>query len=358
MRRSVARMGWYGVMTCVVAGALAWIFIHQRSENKNRLVEHRSASRDHEVRMIAFGDINLGRVVGQKILKGDIDFPFKNIREITDSFDIVFANLESQLSDQKGETQDPKYNLVFTGPPEGGKTLADFGITLVSTANNHAFDYGKRALFETIENLDENNIAHVGTQRAPEYLYDPVVCVVKGIRFAVFGVTALMNVRKGWQGNIAWADTSRLFPKIREIAPNVDVVIVSCHGGIEYAEAPAPNIKKFARECLAQGVMLFIGHHPHVTFGILREGKGYIVHSLGNFVFYQPQHFWTQLSYGIDVKFVKDSVTRIVSLRCIPIKAGMQPSVLSDTVLVLALKRRTQTLSNFPIVMTTEGINN
>lgn len=104
------------------------------------------------------GDINLGRKIGKKLLKGDSIYPFYYVRDEFFKNDIVFGNLESQLSDQNGETQHRKYNLIFTGPPEGAKSLRINGINIVSTANNHAFDYGKRAFDETIENLTSQGI--------------------------------------------------------------------------------------------------------------------------------------------------------------------------------------------------------
>ena len=49
------------------------------------------------VTLLAFGDVNLGRMVGQKIINGEVDFPFEKISLRRDSADIVFANLESQF---------------------------------------------------------------------------------------------------------------------------------------------------------------------------------------------------------------------------------------------------------------------
>ncbi len=302
------------------------------------------------VTMLAFGDINLGRIVGQKILHGDIDFPFRNIKWLTDSADIVFANLECPLSDQHGETQNPKFNLIFTGPPGGALSLSHFGITHVSTANNHAFDYGVKALYETIDNLDSVNIAHVGTSKSDSLLYAPSVFVKKGIRFALFAVTDLMNFAYGWQHNVAVADTAKLFPAIRHVKSSVDMIIVSYHGGDEYAERPTLRTKQFAAECVQQGVQLFLGHHPHVPYGIVRQGASYIVYSLGNFVFVQPQHYWTQHSVAVRIQFEKsDSTARIQSLECIPLNVSMQPSVATDSTTFSGIVHRVQSLSNMTL---------
>ncbi|MDE3056453.1 MAG: CapA family protein [Bacteroidota bacterium] len=320
------------------------------------------ASNSAAVTMLAFGDINLGRAVGQKILHGDVDYPFRNIRWLTDSVDIVFANLECQLSDQHGETQDPKHNLIFTGPPEGALSLAHFGITVVSTANNHAFDYGVKALFETIDNLDSEHIAHSGTGKTDSLLYEPLLFVKKGIRFALFAVTDVMNFSKGWQRYVAEADTANLFPAVRRVKSSVDVVIVSYHGGDEYAVRPSLRTRQFAAACLQQGVQLFLGHHPHVPYGVtkIEDGKGtrYIVYSLGNFVFSQPQYYWTQHSIAVRIQFEKsDSMVYLHSFECIPLNASMQPSVATDSTTIAGIVHRVQSLSNTTISFVKDQIH-
>lgn len=303
--------------------------------------------------MLAFGDVNLGRMVGQKILHDQIDFPFEQLSLRANSIDIVFANLECQLSEQDGETQDPDHNMIFTGPPNGAHALADFGITHVSTANNHAYDYGKGALFETLDHLDDAGIAHVGTTKSPANLYEPLIFERKGIRFAIFAVTGLMNFKNGWHDYVAADDTSRLFPAVREAAGTADIVIVSFHGGEEYGDGPDERVKQFAEECAHQGAKIFLGHHPHVAYGIVKENDGYIFYSLGNFVFYQPQFFWTQVSFAAEITFEKrDGIARVSSVNCIPLSVGYQPSILSDSDALLRLERRIAALSNIRVTWT------
>ncbi|MGA7159538.1 MAG: CapA family protein [Bacteroidota bacterium] len=309
--------------------------------------------------LLAFGDVNLGRIVGQKILAGETDFPFQKISYRRDSTDIVFANLECQLSDQNGVTQDPVHNLIFTGPPNGAEALTKFGFTHVSTSNNHAFDYGKHALVETLDHLDGENIGHNGTVRSARTLYEPLMFEKNGIRFAFFAVTDLMNFKHGWHNNVATTDTGKLFPAIREAASSVDVVLLSVHGGEEYSDRPTKRIAKFDEECVKEGVTIVLGHHPHVPYGVERYGNSYIVHSLGNFVFYQPQLFWTQLSFAAKITFEKKSATTsVISVECIPIRAGCQPTVLSDSSALDQLQKRLQSLSNIPITLTGRGYIN
>lgn len=122
-----------------------------------------SPARDRTLRLLAVGDVNLGRQVGQEILNGDTLYPFVAVVDTFAAHDIVFANLECTLSEQGGETQHPRNNLVFTGPPAAARSLRLAGVTLVSTANNHALDYGFTAHSETMKYLAGQGILFAGT---------------------------------------------------------------------------------------------------------------------------------------------------------------------------------------------------
>ncbi|MBW7888417.1 MAG: CapA family protein [Bacteroidetes bacterium] len=303
-----------------------------------------------QVVFVAYGDVNLGRKVGQQILRGDIDYPFKKINFADDSADILFVNLESQLSNQHGETQHPKNNLIFTGPLEGAAALKNAGIKIVSTANNHMFDYGKKALLETMANLDSAGILYIGTAHQRKDLYHPLIVEENNIKFAIFAVTDLMNFERGWQENVAFCDTTLLFAAIDSVRSFVDAIIVSYHGGGEYLDTPAYRTRKIAEKCAAHGVMLFLGHHPHVSYGINKIQESYIVASLGNFVFYQPQKYWTQRAYGVKFIFEKTiEGTAVHFEKILPITASFQPKRMSDSTEIRKLFIRTQNLSNILI---------
>jgi poly-gamma-glutamate synthesis protein (capsule biosynthesis protein) len=284
------------------------------------------------LRFLAVGDVNLGRGVGQEILKGDTLYPFIAVSDSFATYDLVFANLESQLSNQDGETQHPQNNLIFTGPPGGSFSLRKAGVTIVSTANNHGLDYGVKGLQETLKYLDAAGVEHVGTSVDMLHLYAPVILLRNGIRIAFLACTDVMNIEdQMWKRYVAEADTAKLLPRIRALRDSIDFIIVSYHGGDEYADHPTLRTKEFARQLISGGADLFLGHHPHVPYGVEQfEGK-YIVHSLGNFVFRQPDRFWTQRSFAFAADICKDSNgTRVSSFRCLPVKTGFQPEFVKD----------------------------
>ncbi len=283
------------------------------------------------VRMLCLGDVNLGRHVGQVLLRGDTLYPWLHLRDTLRTYDIVFANLESNLSDQHGLTEDPRSNTVFTGPPSGARSLRLGGVTVVSTANNHALDFGVAAAQQTCQFLDREGIAHAGSAGDTTDVYRPAILESHGIRFALLACTELINGASDdrWSRWIASADTGKMFPVIRAVRDSVDIVIVSIHGGKEYGRYPAPEILRFSREAIDAGADVVLGHHPHVPFAPAVWHNGIMAPSLGNCVFKQPFEYWTQRSFALSLEFARSGGNLAIQVRCLPLRADYQPRFLA-----------------------------
>ncbi len=258
-------------VTFLIISEIILLSVKHETERTQTVLAHDTT---YTVRFLAFGDVNLGRTVGQKILKIDAHYPFERYRVSHDSVDIVFANLECQVSDQKGETGHPKFNLIFTAPPEAVTTLAASGIDIVSTANNHALDYGVDALFETVDRLHQANISFVGTSKNKETLFRPLIYEKNNIKFAIFAISSFVNMTfGGWRNYVATPDTVELLKQIRQVRDSVDIIVLSYHGGVEYVDQPIKKVADFAEWAADHGVDIFLGHHPHVTYGVLKRQK-------------------------------------------------------------------------------------
>jgi poly-gamma-glutamate capsule biosynthesis protein CapA/YwtB (metallophosphatase superfamily) len=245
--------------------------------------------------IVAGGDVNFGRECGQAILADSKYDPFRFMGTLWGDADVRFVNVESQLSDQQGETQSPRNRLVFTGPPGGANTLAQAGIGVVSTANNHAWDYGRGALFETIDNLKRAGVKQAGIGRTLDEAYAPAVVEVGGRRVAVVAVTQIWNAGEidehEGRKHVAWARPNRVRAALERARREADIVLLSYHGGAEYIDAPVPPTRKFIDSVVKTGLVdVVIGHHPHVMQGVgFVRGKP-VFYSLGNFVF--AGHNW------------------------------------------------------------------
>ncbi len=278
------------------------------------------------ITLLATGDINLGRQVGQEILKGDIDFPFRSLSTFLQSADITFGNLESTISDQKGVTRKGTYG--FTAPPAAARSLKNGGFDIVSTANNHIWDFGERGYVETLANLDKVGIVHVGTGTDLAQAYKPVVLERQGIRVGFLAVTSISN--HGFAppvGNhVARADINTVSEIIRTMRSSVDFIVVSYHGDAEYTDYPTESQRQFAHRCIDAGADVFLGHHPHVVQGVEWYKNKYIIYSLGNFVFFQNRP-WAKRSVLLKLYLTTSGSEKEITAAYFPISCGNQPAL-------------------------------
>lgn len=307
------------------------------------------------VTILAAGDVNMGRKIGQEILKGNIDYPFVNIADTLKDADITFVNLESQLADLGGETQSPTNEFRFAGPPEAAKTLKNAGVDIVSVANNHMWDYGQARLGETLDALDSQGVLHIGAAKDGSQRFASQIMDAGNTRIAFLGITTLLNGYEnvGADEYVAYVykngETNQfdISPVVSEIArlreqENTDFVIVSIHTGTEYQTQPNADMVDMSRRLIDAGADVILGHHPHVPQPVeeytsdqvakLPSGqksvhKGVIFYSLGNFAFWQPFSFWTQHSYMAKLTLQKG---KPIEYDIIPVRSGWQPSVETD----------------------------
>jgi poly-gamma-glutamate synthesis protein (capsule biosynthesis protein) len=262
--------------------------------------------------IVAGGDVNFGRECGQAILADPSYDPFQFVAPLWRDADLTFVNLESQLSDQGGETQSPRNRLIFTGPPGGADALARAGIDVVSTANNHAWDYGRSAFLETLDNLARAGVKNTGSGKTWKEAYTPAVVDAGGKSVAIFAVTHVWN-----QGTfdehegrhyVAWARLNLLRSALKKARAEHDVVLFSYHGGVEYIDAPPGPTRRYLESIMQTGyVDAIIGHHPHVPQGVGWTNHRPIFYSLGNFVF--AGHDWaprTKVGYLARLEIAED----------------------------------------------------
>ncbi len=248
------------------------------------------------VKIILAGDIMLDRGVEYMIKKyattteNALTFPFLKIADYLKTADIVSANLEGPISD-KGEKVGSIYS--FRADPSAVEGLKYAGINLVSVANNHAFDYGRLALKDTMTRLAENGISYAGAGFSREEAYSPAIKEVQGIKIGFLSYTDLgAESWKATENNsgIAWVNRDNLDETkegIKSAKEKVDILIVSLHSGEEYQKTPNQFQIDFSRMAIDAGADLVASHHPHVTQGNeIYQGK-HIFYSLGNFIFDQ-----------------------------------------------------------------------
>lgn len=237
--------------------------------------------------LIAGGDVSFGRLRGQRLLREPDRNDFATVQPLLDAADIRFVNLECTISDQGGETQSPIGKLVFTAPPPTAPALSRANIDIVSLANNHAWDYGRDALLETLDRLDAAAVAYVGAGRDVEETYGPRVVEHQGFKVAFVAVTDIWNQAihpHPGRDLIADAEIESLVKTVKDAKAidGVDAVVVSHHGGYEYVDRPHPGTLALFDAAIAAGADVVIGHHPHVIQRAAFVGGRPVLYSVGN----------------------------------------------------------------------------
>lgn len=266
---------------------------------------------EKSIELIFVGDIMLDRGVEYMIGKygqDDFSFPFLEISSELAKADLVVGNLESQISD-KGQNQGSLYS--FRANPKAIEGLKTANIGIVSLANNHAFDYGRQALKDSLERLVGANISPIGAGN--EYqAYAPTIKTIGKTKIAFFAYTDQLPASlKAGQDAIGVAVINQdSLEKIKQdivLAKELaDIIVISLHWGVEYSAEPNSSQIALAKELADAGVDLVIGHHPHVVQRYEKYNDSYIFYSLGNFVF--DQGFSDKTLEGIIVKvIIKDN---------------------------------------------------
>jgi poly-gamma-glutamate synthesis protein (capsule biosynthesis protein) len=211
--------------------------------------------------------------------------------------DIAFGNMEFPVAPKAGHGTQP---FVFNAPAVVPVALRAAGFGIVSFANNHAFDQGRAAVAETIDNLRAASLAEVGAGKDRAAAETPVFEEVRGIRVAFLGFTARFNENLDSDDpkapRIAPAEPEAMRAAIAKARAQSDFVVVSLHWGTEYAKEPDPGEADLAHSLVDAGAGLILGSHPHVlqaleTYPAADGRLALIAYSLGNFVSNQSRNF-------------------------------------------------------------------
>lgn len=193
---------------------------------------------------------------------------FEGVRELFEEDDFTLINLECVLSESNDRVE-KTWNLK--GKPEYTGIMSGSSVEACSLGNNHTRDYGESSLKDTENVLDEAGILYGLDEHVASYTTE------SGI---VIGIVS---------SNLLWQDETHAgyvrdgIAALRE--QGADLVIASCHWGIEGDHYANDYQKDMAHQIIDWGADLVIGTHPHVLQGVeLYNGK-VICYSLGNFCF-------------------------------------------------------------------------
>lgn len=237
-----------------------------------------------KIRLAAVGDLLLSPPPPNIPYLRSLDLVSPSVRELFAQCNVVFANLECCLPGTEGcVPAEPR----VTTTPELIRGVKNSGVTIVTLANNHTFDYFKSG-FENLRHLlAEIELPHFGAGLNLREATAPVQIDYNGVRMAF---VAAVDERSGMNTfavhdryGVAPLDVDRLVQQIRELRTKVDHVLVSVHWGEERFFIPSPLQIEQAHSFIDAGASLVLGHHPHVLQGLEMYNNRPIIYSLGNF---------------------------------------------------------------------------
>lgn len=180
---------------------------------------------------------------------------------------------------------------AFRTPTNLAGRLSEAGFTHLNLANNHSGDLGPAGRASTRAILDSLGLVHygpIGRIAVDTVRRGDSVSVVALVGFTTYPFAYNL------------LDIARSAEVVDSVRREVDVLVVTFHGGGEGAKAvhtgdgpeflgtePRGDLRRWARAVIDAGADAVIGHGPHVLRGIEFHRGRPIAYSLGNFATYR-----------------------------------------------------------------------
>jgi poly-gamma-glutamate capsule biosynthesis protein CapA/YwtB (metallophosphatase superfamily) len=214
---------------------------------------------------------------------------FGGIAALLSKADLAFVNLETAVT-ERGEPEPKEFR--FRAPARVFTAVKAAGIDAVSLANNHALDYGRIGLADTLDAARREGVPALGAGLAGD-AYRPWIREVAGVRIAVVALNHVNELWREWSATDAepglamLREEQRALEAIREAKRSADVVVAWTHWGPEYQECPNADLKRLAASMIEAGADLIVGGHQHLLLGAGWAGKAYVAYGMGNFLWWR-----------------------------------------------------------------------
>ena len=225
----------------------------------------------------------------------DFTFAYENLREFYAGYDVNWLNQETLVSD----AFEPSGYPMFSTPTGITDALYDIGFRVFSLSNNHSYDKGAQGIESSLAHWNSmpEDVLTAGfyplTEEAAAQSDGLTYQTVNGITIGYLSYTEYTNgiptPSDAEHGVIYLDDTETIAAQMAEMRPNCDVLVVSCHWGVEGSHEVADSQRQTAQWLADQGADLIIGTHPHVTqtaqWLTAEDGRQvFVTYSLGNFI--------------------------------------------------------------------------
>lgn len=301
----------------------------------------------------SFGEEYIGPIAalaGIDVLKSHgYDYPFAKFRELMASADHVVANLEAPVTMvARSPFAGSKHWVNKERPDRAPAALARAGIDAVSLGNNHAMDYGREGLVETLGHLSAHGIAVFGAGRdepgagAPHLAELPLgegefkLAVVGGYEWDPSFETRFSWYARGAKAGVHGLDVKAAAAAVRVVKQREPdrFVVAFPHWGGNWRWRSRSELQ-LARAFVQAGADLVVGHGAHRLQEVERVKGKVVVFGLGDFAFNSYGGEWVYDSPGYSLVAAlrvsaRPGGDRTMALRLYPIvtdslRTGFQP---------------------------------
>lgn len=231
------------------------------------------------MKIALLGDIALiGRY--DRVLDSSVSARIQSVKDVVKECDYVVANLEAPFTTIVHSFMCK--GVYLRSDPVNVESLRQMGVTHVSLANNHIFDYGRKGARETCRVLEEAGISYVGLGRGP------VLLSKKDDRVFLEGFCCLSANALGYGSslgkvNLLTRDSLEHF--LQNSVEQNSLAIASVHFGVEGLHFPAKEHIILFRNLAEEYQYVLHGNHPHAIQGVERYNKSLLIYSQGNLCF-------------------------------------------------------------------------
>lgn len=216
--------------------------------------------------------------------------------------DVVFTDLETAIDGPGAGPPTRQGEVLHAAKPEVIDCLKSLGVSLVTTANNHAWDLGTTGILSAIDALDRRGIVHAGTgrdlatasgaaiQKTPAGNVALISAAAGAIRDGAAATPTrpgVAELRRLASGALDPTDVVRTLDAIRAARATGATVLFCLHNHYwEPVQSDTPAWQRqFARDCIDAGAAAFVAHGTPLMQGIERYKGAPLFHGLGNFIF-------------------------------------------------------------------------
>lgn len=297
---------------------------YNSADNKEKQDKVSVLPQDDPTETICFtstGDILMHNTVIWSGLLDDGSYSYNHlfapVKSLIQEGDYSLVNLESAIAGPAaGYTGYPRFN----SPDAIADTIKDSGFDMVITANNHILDKDLQGTLRTIDILQKAGLDTTGSFRSQKEKDSPLIRDIRGIKVGFLAYTYGTNgipVPKDTPYLVNILDKDTVLADINSIRPDVDILVLVLHWGIEYTPEPSNEQREMAREFLTAGTDLIIGSHPHVIqpMEIMEiNGKNKpVIYSMGNSISHQ-RGIERNSGAIFKIKYTKNLSTGLTSL--------------------------------------------